>query len=470
MSVGTHIAEGKIFAGDPVGGRLLGSGIDIIVVHCSQFFTVHAQIDHVGAVDRELIGQAVDMLFRSVNAIISRTDAVVLMGGTVPIADGNKFTVLVTEQERRIGDSPGSGSSQHHGAAAEAAGGFPLHDPRLVMLQNHGTAQAVNCLIHSTVVDTAMEQTCFVKDIAAIRDGPEFIIIQLPAIIIRPGGAHGRIVTIIFKIADTVMVGIGSRLAAVRTEVELSGGGTDGTVLHLKESCIGSAGNEKRQRRIVAEVAGGALQIINHHCALIDGFCRGIAGQRKKHFSVVIIKALLGKGRIISLFAIHLHIGNIQGTQLGQRNGAAGSRGIQRTGVEGSASLDQNFDLRIAGRHDLHSRHAGRRAVVNCRISAGSGQLGAANGQTNQRRTAGHKQIFLSVDRHDIQCVGVTQIREVAVAGFGIGHQGFCPAAFVNTGHSRSGVIAANLGAIDIGIVDRHTLHTVAAILVINHG
>ena len=295
MTVGAHVAEGEILTGNPVGGSFLGSGVDVVVIHRSQLLTVHTQVDHVGAVGCDLVGQTIDMLGRAVDAIITGTDTVVIVMGTVPIADGNKLTVLVAEQEGRIGDSPGSGGGQQHGTAGEAAGGFPLHHPRLVMLQNYAAAQAVNCLTHIAVGNAAMEHFGLIEYIAAIGDGAEFIAIQLPAVIIRTGGTHGRIVNIAFEIADTVMVGIGCRSAAIGSKVELTGGGTDRTVFHLEKAGIGSAGDEEGQGRIVTEVSGGPLQIINQHRALVDGFHRGIAGQRQKNLAIVIVKALLCK-------------------------------------------------------------------------------------------------------------------------------------------------------------------------------
>lgn len=56
MTVGTHVAKRKVLAGNPVGSGLLGGSVDIVVVHGAQLFTVHAQIDHVGAVGGDLIG------------------------------------------------------------------------------------------------------------------------------------------------------------------------------------------------------------------------------------------------------------------------------------------------------------------------------------------------------------------------------------------------------------------------------
>ena len=140
-----------------------------------------------------------------------------------------------------------------------------------------------------------MEHFGLIEYIAAIGDGAEFIAIQLPAVIIRTGGTHGRIVNIAFEIADTVMVGIGCRSAAIGSKVELTGGGTDRTVFHLEKAGIGSAGDEEGQGRIVTEVSGGPLQIINQYRALVDGFHRGIAGQRQKNLAIVIVKALLCK-------------------------------------------------------------------------------------------------------------------------------------------------------------------------------
>ena len=470
MTIRAHVAEGKVFTGDPVGGCLLRGGIDIVVVHGAQLFAVHAQIDHIGAIGRNLVGQAVDMLLGAVNAIISRTNAVVTMRRTVPVTDGDELTVLVTEQEGRIGDTTGSGGSQQHGTAAEAAGGLPLHDPGLVMLQNHTAVQAVNRLIHGAIGNVAMEQACLIKDIAAFGDRLEFITLQLPAVIIRAGGTHGRIINIVFKIADTVMIGIGSRLAAVGSKIELACGGTDGAILHLKETGISGTGHMEGQGRIVAKVTGCTLQIINQHCTLIDGLHIGIAGQRQENLAIVIIKALLGEGRIVSHLAIHQHIGDIQSTQLGQSNGSAGGGRIQSTGIEGSSALDQHLYLSIAGRHDLHSRHAGGCTVKRCLIGACRSQLRTADRQPNQSRTAGHEQIFLAVNRHDIQSIGMAQIGEIAVAGCGIGHQRLGAAVLVNTGNGSSGIIAASLCAVDICIIHRHTLHTVTAVLVIDHG
>ena len=62
----------------------------------------------------------------------------------------------------------------------------------------------------------------------------------------------------------------------------------------------------------------------------------------------------------------------------------------------------------------------------------------------------------------------MTEIGKIAVSGGRIGHQCLGTGVLINTSHSRSGIIAANLGTVYIGIVHRHTLHTVTAVLVID--
>ena len=383
MTIRANVAEGKVLTGNPVGGGFLRSCIDVVVIHGAQLFTVHAQVNHVGAIVCNLVGQTVSMLSSAVNAVISQTDAIVAVRRTVPVANGDELAVFVAEQEGGIGDPPGSGGGQQHGAITKATGRLPFHDPRLVMLQDHTAAEVENRLVHGAVGKAAMEHRCLIEHIAAIGDGGEFITLELPAVIVCACGAHGRIVNIAFEVADTVMIGIGSGSATIGSKVKLSGGGTDCAVFHFKQAGKRIAGDEEGQRRIVSEIAGSAFQIINYHCALVDGLHIGIAGQGQKELPIVIVKALLGKGRQIGLLAIHLHIGNIQCTQLGQFNGAAGSGRIQSTGIQRSAGLNQNLDLRIAGSHNLHCCHAGSGSVIGRSISSCRGQLGAVDRQTH---------------------------------------------------------------------------------------
>ena len=468
MAVGADIAEGEVLTGHPVGGGVLVCGVDVIVVHCAQLHAVHTEVDHIGAVGGDFIGQTVGMLSISVNAVVRQRQTVVVVTGAVPRAKGDKAAALMAEQEGRVRHATSPGTGQHHTATAEVTAGFPFHNPRQIMLQNHGTLQAVDTLGHHVIVDIAVEPLSTVEHVAAIGDGNKLVIHGLPTVVGRTDGALGRIVGIAVVIAHRVIVGIGCGFPALDAEEQPSGGGANRHVLDLKQTGIVAADHTEGQAGVVLHIAGSAFHIINRHDTVVDGLYSGVTAQGQEHLAVVVVKALLGEGGVVNDTALHTNLGHVQRTQLGQRDDTAGGCGIQGTGVQGTAGLDHHLDLGVAGGHNLHRCHAGGLAVISSGVGAGGGQLGSADGQPHQCGATGNKQVLHTVHGHGIQRIGMAQIGEISSTGGGVGHIDLGTGILVQSGHERIGIITIDLGAVDIVIVRGYALNAIAIAGIVN--
>ena len=186
----------------------------------------------------------------------------------------------------------------------------------------------------------------------------------------------------------------------------------------------------------------------------------------------MVVEALLGEGRIIDHGALQPDVGHIQSAQLGQGNITAGGPGIQGAGVDGAAGFDHDLHLRGADGHDLDGGHAGGGTVEAGGIGTGSGQGCSAHDQTNQRGAGGDEHLIRTVDIGDIQSVGMAQVGEILGAGGSVGHVGQISVGLSQTNDGGSGIIATDLGAIDVIGIHRHALHAVAAAHILNdvHG
>ena len=91
--IGTNIGEHKVFAGKVIGSASVGVAADADIIQCTQFLTIHIQIDHVASVGIDLIGQFVGMELAVINAVISGTDAPLFMLATGVLTDGNYLAV-----------------------------------------------------------------------------------------------------------------------------------------------------------------------------------------------------------------------------------------------------------------------------------------------------------------------------------------------------------------------------------------
>ena len=236
VAKGALVAEGKVLAADPVVGDILLLGANEIIVHGSQLSAVYAEIDHVGAIGGDLIGQPVHMLCGAVNAVVREPDAVVIVLGAGIVAQGDILALLIAEQVGLVGNVAGLAPGQQHGTAAEGTGGFPLHHPGNVMLQHHGAAHVVNAHVHFVVGNAAVDLDGIVEGVAPVHAADPLIVHRLPAIVCRGKGAHGRVVNIAHEEAAGIVIGVRRGLAAVGAEIELAVGVADRHVLDLKKA------------------------------------------------------------------------------------------------------------------------------------------------------------------------------------------------------------------------------------------
>ena len=424
VTVGTDVAEGKVTTIKPVRSGILSGGIDVVVVHRAQFHAIYTQIDHVGAIGGDFICQPVDMLCRAVNAVIGQCQTIVVVLCAIPCTKGDETTFLKPEQVRRVSNTISALGCQHHCAAAKATRGLPLNHPWHIVLQNHSAAQTENGLAHDVIVDVAMEALCPVEHVAAISNRNQFIVNGLPTEIVGTGGTHRGIVGIAVEVTHRIIVGVRSGFPALHTEVKLTGHRTNSHILDFKQAGIVTADNTERQTGIVSQIACGTFQIIHRDNTVVDGLNIGVTGKGQEHLAVVVIETLLGKRGEINNASLQPDFGNIQGAQFCQLNVTAGCSGIKRAGIQSTATLDQNLNLGIAGRHNLGSSHTGSRTIVGSGVGTGSGQSGAVDNQPNQRSATGNKQLLLTIDGHRIQCIGMTQIAEIIGARGSVGHIG----------------------------------------------
>ena len=136
---GADVGEGKVLAGYPAGGFSLTGGTDVIIVHGTQFLVVYAEVDHVGAIGSDLIGQPIHVGGCAVNAVDAEINAVVVVLTAAKLANGDQGTAGSTENIGSAGPIGVQFAGKQH-AIATGTGGFPLYDPRKVMLQHHRSA------------------------------------------------------------------------------------------------------------------------------------------------------------------------------------------------------------------------------------------------------------------------------------------------------------------------------------------
>ena len=381
VHIRADIAEGEVLAADPVGGGSLGHRTQIIVIQSAQLLAVHAEVDHVGAAG-DLVGQAVGMLGCAVNAVAGQAETVVVVSRAVVVAQADESAVGRPQQVGRIGVDSGNGGGQQQRAAGEGAGGFPLHHPGRIMLQHHGAAQIEQTVGNHIVGEGAMELGGIVEGAAVVGFADELVVHRLPAEVRRTGGAHGRIIHIVQKVAAGIVVGIVVGFAPVGVEVQLAGFLADCHILDLKQRGISAADDTEGQGRIVSQLAISALQVVDQNHA---GVHLRVARQGNEQLAVMVIHALLQVGGEVIHLSLNTGGRNVDAAQEGQIDHTAGDLGVQRTGVEISAGLDDHLHMLLAGMHDLHGGHADGGAVVTGGVSAGGGGCGAADLQPHQR-------------------------------------------------------------------------------------
>ena len=140
VAVSAQTGEGQILAVQPVHGGVLGGGAPEIVVHGPDLRAVHIQIDHVGAVGGDPVGQAIHMAVGIADAHVGQPDAVVVMAAARPLAEsqntaaeqvGGVFRVAIVVRR------------QDHGASRIGTG--PLDAPRPVMEQLDVEGRIILC-------------------------------------------------------------------------------------------------------------------------------------------------------------------------------------------------------------------------------------------------------------------------------------------------------------------------------------
>ena len=186
----------------------------------------------------------------AVDAVVGKLDAVVIILRAAVIADADQFAILRPVQIGSIGDISDSGGGQQQRTAVERAGGSPLQDPWIVVLQHHAAAEGKQTAADGVTADLTNKLGGLVEGAASGGHTDQFIVDRFPAVVGRAGGVHGRFIDIAGKVAAGVMVTVGAGFAPVGAEIQPSGQSTDGHILNLKQIRIDAAGDPEGQGRI----------------------------------------------------------------------------------------------------------------------------------------------------------------------------------------------------------------------------
>ena len=100
MGSTSQIAEGEIPAADPIYGFVLVvRAADVVIVHGTQFYAIHVQIGHVGAVLRDAVFHAVGMGCSHVQITAGQRNAIIVVLAAVFAKGKQAAGVVSTEQE-----------------------------------------------------------------------------------------------------------------------------------------------------------------------------------------------------------------------------------------------------------------------------------------------------------------------------------------------------------------------------------
>ena len=193
MAVRTHIGEGEILTRQPIRGCFLVIDADIIVCHGCDLLAVHVQPDHIRAVGCNAVFQAIRVLYRPVNAVIGKGDAIVMAACGILFAHGDDAVCVTLEYIARVIMRVDVIRGKHPCTAArgilERALTPPFHRPGLIVHQHHRGLQGVTGLIKHTVGRGA---GILCQRILHLAGADQVAAVKRPGIILRHMHALGR--------------------------------------------------------------------------------------------------------------------------------------------------------------------------------------------------------------------------------------------------------------------------------------
>ena len=188
VGVRAHVGEDEILAAEPLGGGLLVGGAHEVVGHGADLLAVHQQVDHVAAVLCDPVFQTVGVQRGPIDAMIRQRDAVVVAAGGGLLAHGDNAPGIALEDVAGIVVCVYLIGGKHSCAAAagilEGTFTLPLHDPRLLVAQDHRRCNVIAGGTENTVGGGACG---FGQGVLACQIGA----VELPAIVLGGVDALG---------------------------------------------------------------------------------------------------------------------------------------------------------------------------------------------------------------------------------------------------------------------------------------